>query len=297
MNKKYRVEVCLSGLFRNWDLCRANFRYWETLHGDISFEYFISTWDETQYLTYDEKTQEVKREVKPVTPNHFVNDFNENQLKSYKLNTEDPKSFRSIQESGVNIVWNNKKYAFLFMDVNLLKVEYELENNFIYDAVISTRPDVLIHHTSIDLLKELFLNDNVFKEDTLEIFLDKQMQSCNDKSLAWGYTASDVFSFSRSSTMDIYSGIYRYAYMSEEYNMVRSAGSVNPFYMRYAGLWEAHIRRSNRKKIYLPMAARLGLRTHKEKLNSGEWVYHNWHNIDKITWEMPIKNKYENYHG
>jgi len=303
MDKKYRVAVCLSGLFRNWDLCRASFRYWEKVHKNISFEYFISTWDETQYLNQDKKSKEVKKEIALVTPNHFVDDFDNGQLKSFKLINENDEvelnknNFRNIREVGVNIHWNTKKYAFLLMNVNLLKSKYELENNFIYDAVINTRPDVLIKAEVLFTLKKYFLNDNIFNHDTLEIFLDKQIRACDDRNLAYVYSAGDVFSFGMSSTMDIYTGMYRYAYMSKNYNMITAGTSINPFHMRHTGLWELRIPRADGIKVCLPVVPRLSLRPYKQQLNDGEWVNTRWEEITKYAWgSNRIENKHENWH-
>ena len=143
---------------------------------------------------------------------------------------------------------------------------------------------------------DLWLNDNIFNQDTLEIFLDKQIRACDDRNLAYVYSAGDVFSFGMSSTMDIYTGMYRYAYMSKNYNMITSGTSINPFHMRHTGLWELRIPRADGRFFCLPVVPRLSLRPYKQQLNDGEWVNTRWEEITKYSWADRIENKHENWH-
>lgn len=46
----------------------------------------------------------------------------------------------------------------------------------------------------------------------------------------------DSLSFGTSSTMDIYSSLYKHIYMSEDYNVIPMGHSLIPFYMKYIGL-------------------------------------------------------------
>ena len=291
-DKKYRVAVCLSGLFRNWDLCRASFRYWETVYHDISFEYFISTWDKTQYIYL--KNDKVEREFSVVTSEHFINDFDPKQLKSFKIESDETN--QSIQGS---MALNTKRYTHKIMSTNLLKSAYELKNNFKYDLVISTRPDIMIKADSLYQMYELFLEGRDRKRefvDSLEVVIDRQVAPCDSNSISYDFRAGDILVYGRSSTMDIYSGLYRYVYMNEDYNMKREPHGVLPYYMRYAGLWGAYWPRSRTRKIYIPIVPRVNLRYMKEQLNDGEYVNKNWDMIQDIGYNNPIKNKYEHPH-
>ena len=46
----------------------------------------------------------------------------------------------------------------------------------------------------------------------------------------------DAAAYGTSSTMDIFSSLYKHTFMSDDYNMIPMGHSLIPFYMKYIGL-------------------------------------------------------------
>ena len=51
-----------------------------------------------------------------------------------------------------------------------------------------------------------------------------------------GFEMGDIGAIGTSATIDIYCSLYKYVYMSNEYNMLPMGHSVIPFYVKYIGL-------------------------------------------------------------
>ena len=175
----------------------------------------------------------------PVKPEHFINDF-DGRLKDYRiLPTMSISAFESRAINSPNV----KRKYYQEWRVNLLKQEYELENNFVYDLVLFTRPDSVIKDDVFILFVDKFIRENTNKPkciDNLIIFCDHPMNVAGHTGapVGYDYSGGDIFIAGKSSTMDIWTGLYRYVFMNKNFNMVKYAHSINSWYMRYAGLWD-----------------------------------------------------------
>jgi hypothetical protein len=311
--KKYKMAICLSGLWQHWDLARNMIRHWESVFDDIEIDYFISTWDTTVYSEYEynpktdgceiitfhidedsrfssNKSKRAILKKVPVKPEHFINDF-DGRLKDYQiLPTMSISAFESRAINSPNV----KRKYYQEWRVNLLKQKYELENNFVYDLVIFHRPDIVIKDDVFILLVDKFIRENNNKPkciDNLIIYCDHPMNIASHAGAPVGfdYSGGDIFYAGKSSTMDIWSGLYRYVFMNTNFNMVKPAHSINSWYMRYAGLWdEFYLNSSNnswwndgyKMPRHLILSnfpyIRRGYKELGEKFFDSKWINNNW---------------------
>ncbi len=87
-----------------------------------------------------------------------------------------------------------------------------------------TRPDVLYDK---DLLKKLS-----HELDELCVY----SSDINYNEEYYGFGTMDVAAYGTSSTMDIFSSLYKHTFMSDDFNMIPMGHSIIPFYMKYIGL-------------------------------------------------------------
>jgi len=120
--------------------------------------------------------------------------------------------------------FNIPKYWYLIHRCNILKNKQEVKENFKYDCVIVTRPDSILKKNMIRRIPK--------KLDELYVYSSKISPSDE----TFGFQTMDSLSYGTSSTMDIYSSLYKHIYMSEDYNVVPMGHSLIPFYMKYIGL-------------------------------------------------------------
>jgi hypothetical protein len=219
MKNKYKIAVCLSGEVRYWDVANQFFEYWNELHrldrfnafGELSFDFFISTWNR-----------------------NIENVVELNSLKSYEFLDEDIE---------FDFIDANQKYWYLTYRSNLLKTEYELKNNLNYDLVISTRPDILIYSDTIHKLYTLCSHPNGIENRGFELFVLNGGCDPGINNKYYGFSMNDTFAAGTSATMDIYTSLYKYIYMTDDYVLPKkpkqvkpNAHEVVPYYMRYSGL-------------------------------------------------------------
>ena len=62
---------------------------------------------------------------------------------------------------------------------------------------------------------------------------DKELKFLLNK---YGFGTMDAAAYGTSSTMDIFSSLYKHTFMSDDFNMIPMGHSVIPFYMKYIGL-------------------------------------------------------------
>lgn len=130
-----RVAICLSGQLRQWEAAMHNqLWFWSTLSLDnLEIDYFIHTWT----YSWDREGVSLPYEERSVTEEEF-----EKLKEFYK-----PK-YAKIDNKRQPYFLNNDHWSSLFYSLAesiQLKRKYELENNFEYDLVVKSRPDVVFH--------------------------------------------------------------------------------------------------------------------------------------------------------
>jgi hypothetical protein len=123
-----RIAVIITGEVRTWSITKQSiFDYVESLSDNIDY-YFVS-WNETTEFWKHDSLRQIK---KTVTDADIIQSFNNRNLVSYKL---------------IPLIETDNGYylrAHLSKIANILKRQYELKNDFIYDQVVELRPDVYI---------------------------------------------------------------------------------------------------------------------------------------------------------
>ena len=199
---KNKVAICIAGEMRYWEITKKIFN---SLDADI----FISTWD-----TNDRQDN---------YPYKFHGNNNMNMDIINSLDNLKEAEFLP-KEVENKFTFNIPKYWYLIHRCNLLKTKQEVKKNFKYDCVLITRPDVLYDENLLDSLSHkldelcIYSSDFNFQEEFL------------------GFGTMDAAAYGTSSTMDIYSSLYKHTYMSDDFNMIPMGHSVIPFYMKYIGL-------------------------------------------------------------
>jgi len=199
MNK---VAICIAGEMRYWEITKNVFN---SLDADI----FISTWD-----TNDRQDNYPYKFHGNKNINDEIVDGLDNLIEAEFL----PKEIES------KFTFNIPKYWYLIHRCNILKNKQEVKENFKYDCVIVTRPDSILKKNMIRRIPK--------KLDELYVYSSKISPSDE----TFGFQTMDSLSYGTSSTMDIYSSLYKHIYMSEDYNVVPMGHSLIPFYMKYIGL-------------------------------------------------------------
>ena len=197
-----KVAICIAGEMRYWEITRNVFNSFDA---DI----FISTWD-----TNDRQDNYPYKFHGNKNINNEIVDGLDNLIEAEFL----PKEIES------KFTFNIPKYWYLIHRCNILKNKQEVKENFKYDCVIVTRPDNVIEKNIIRKIPK--------KLDELYVYSSKISPSDE----TFGFQTMDSLSFGTSSTMDIYSSLYKHIYMSEDYNVIPMGHSLIPFYMKYIGL-------------------------------------------------------------
>ena len=197
-----KVAICIAGEMRYWEITKNVFNSFDA---DI----FISTWD-----TNDRQDNYPYKFHGNKNINNEIVDGLDNLIEAEFL----PKEIES------KFTFNIPKYWYLIHRCNILKNKQEVKENFKYDCVIVTRPDNVIEKNIIRKIPK--------KLDELYVYSSKISPSDE----TFGFQTMDSLSFGTSSTMDIYSSLYKHIYMSDDYNVIPMGHSLIPFYMKYIGL-------------------------------------------------------------
>ena len=197
-----KVAICIAGEMRYWEITKNVFNSFDA---DI----FISTWD-----TNDRQDNYPYKFHGNKNVNDEIVDGLDNLIEAEFL----PKEIES------KFTFNIPKYWYLIHRCNILKNKQVVKENFKYDCVIVTRPDNVIEKNIIRKIPK--------KLDELYVYSSKISPSDE----TFGFQTMDSLSFGTSSTMDIYSSLYKHIYMSEDYNVIPMGHSLIPFYMKYIGL-------------------------------------------------------------
>lgn len=207
MKEKKRVAVCFSGQLRDWKFASKNIlNYFSTADmPNVSVDYFIHTWDtntwrfpKTDISEYvDKKHNDIKKLVKTYKP------------AAYHMSAYDASQW--LNKS----IWDPLFYSFEYSI--LLKQQYELENNFVYDIVIKTRPDTVYNPANRFPFYHNLVDGSCYAATDINRFSGEFNMQCFD----------DVMFFGNSKIMDVMSGLYKYYYLKNK-NSYRLKLSPNP---------------------------------------------------------------------
>ena len=202
-----KIAVCMSGQLRQWEIAKENQKwFWET--SGVKIDYFIHTWDYSgdregvsqPYITRDVSQDEFNKVVEWYKPKKYI--FDNKKQDFFYANDHWSSLFYSLAQS------------------IMLKREYEIENDFEYDLVIKTRPDVVFdprYHFSWELLEHnvLFATQGGIMEHEFHM-----------------YNINDMIFYGTSYTMDLVSQMYFYRQkMLDERNMFEDklwTGPIGP---------------------------------------------------------------------
>ena len=199
---KNKVAICIAGEMRYWEITKNIFN---SLDADI----FISTWD-----TNDRQDNYPYKFHGNENVNDEIVDGLDNLIEAEFLPKEIENKF----------TFNIPKYWYLIHRCNILKNKQEVKENIKYDCVLITRPDVLYD--------ENLLEDLSHKLDELCVYSSE----INYSEDFYGLGTMDVSAYGTSSTMDIFSSLYKHTFMSDDFNMIPMGHSLIPYYAKYIGL-------------------------------------------------------------
>lgn len=201
-NSKPTVAICLSGETRSLELTIDFFKYLSKVE-EIDFHFFIATW-ESNY-------SEALRKIPNLKSICILNE----QTYTDNLNVE-------------NRLSNNHRYSFLLKKCNLLKQDYEIENNFVYDYVVMSRPDCVFAGL-FECVTEMLLNKG-YAEFNNNLYLSDSIQYNKEH-----FNADDNIALGSSYISDIYSNIH-FIYYNNTLNRFYHSLQVNAFIIGYYNL-------------------------------------------------------------
>jgi len=206
-----KVAVCLSGQLRQWEIAKENQKwFWDSCIGTEvkEVDYFIHTWDYSgdregvsqPYITRDVSREEFDKVVDWYKPKGCM--FDDRKEDFFFERDHWSSLFYSMAQS------------------IMLKRQYEIKNNFEYDVVIKSRPDVVfdpIYHFSWEHL------ENNILYTTHGGNMDHEFGM---------YNVNDCVFYSNSYTMDLVMLMYSYRQkMLDERNMFEDklfTGPIGP---------------------------------------------------------------------
>ncbi|MBT3961639.1 hypothetical protein HOE22_00295 [Candidatus Woesearchaeota archaeon] len=112
MDDNKRVAVCFYGQTRTFSIINNVYRILNKLSDKLQFDFFVSTWDD-----FEDKSC-----FDFFTDKEFIN----------------PEICKFDKKVGTNVHHNPERASYLITRVNMLKLNYELNNNFIFDYVLMT---------------------------------------------------------------------------------------------------------------------------------------------------------------
>ena len=202
-----KIAVCMSGQLRQWEMAKENQKwFWET--SGVEIDYFIHTWDYSgdregvsqPYITRDVSRKEFDTLVDWYKPKGCM--FDDRKQDFFYANDHWSSLFYSMAHS------------------MMLKRQYEIDNDFEYDLVIKTRPDVVFdprYHFSWEPLEDniLFATQGGLMESEFHMF-----------------NTNDMVFYGTSYTMDLVIPMYFYRQkMLDQRNLFKDklfTGSMGP---------------------------------------------------------------------
>ena len=154
-----RTAVLIRGELREWDLAKLSI-----LRNFTNCDFFFSTWTTNQRIYAREKDYYFGP-VEQVSESHIRDDMKHANLVDISLHRYDE---LAVPENHIKIT---TYMHYLWEKCNDLKVQHEIKNNFVYDYVVSIRPDQVFYwHGGIP--KEIVNVD----PDPFHIEADQQIQ-------------------------------------------------------------------------------------------------------------------------
>jgi hypothetical protein len=203
---KKRVAVCFSGQLRDWQFATKNILNYFYTSGmpDVSVDYFIHTWDINTWRVSKEnhnactttRHKDIKRIVKAYKP------------AAYHMSAYDSGRWPRA--------WDPLFYSFEYS--MLLKRQYELENNFVYDIVIKARPDTVYDPANHFPFYHGILDGSCYTTTNINMFPREFNMQCFD----------DVMFFGDSKTMDVMSGLYKYYNLKNKNSYILEKSQTPP---------------------------------------------------------------------
>ena len=202
-----KIAVCMSGQLRQWEIAKENQKwFWET--SGVEIDYFIHTWNYSgdregvsqPYITRDVSRKEFDKLVDWYKPKGCM--FDDRKQDFFYANDHWSSLFYSMAQSMI------------------LKRQYEIDNDFEYDLVIKTRPDVVFdprYHFSWEPLEDniLFATQGGLMESEFHMF-----------------NTNDMVFYGKSYTMDLVIPMYFYRQkMLDQRNLFKDklfTGSMGP---------------------------------------------------------------------
>jgi hypothetical protein len=154
-NDKINVAVCFGGRMNNIEIFDF-YKLWKD-HSRVNFDFFISTWDYGHISNQNENFEDDFEYDKKIFDN----------FKGISILVDEN---RHPPKSGYAFL----KQAFHQINVNKIKCKYENKNNFKYDLVIHSRPDVLLEINSIERIAQKIIHSD-------DIITCSNVLPCKDK--------------------------------------------------------------------------------------------------------------------
>lgn len=209
-----KVAVLLTGHTRSWNRCKDNF--FKYIINPLNPDIFFHSWNENMN-TQNNKNEYENADLSALHPIKYeIEDWND--IKDFLVKKSHFFVIKHPYDNVVNTLSQHRKWFLC----NELKRNHEINNNFVYDIVIRTRPDVLYND---------YLTNNLdFNRD---IVYTPEEYSYN--------IISDVLSISSSKNTDIYCNIFNKEEEIYQNNIKSNRKEFNPHnvllnYLLYVGL-------------------------------------------------------------
>lgn len=180
-----RIAVCISGQLRGWEVAYENqLWFWNTSGAEV--DYFLHTWDYSADRTAVSKPY-INRKVGKKEFNKICKIYN---TKKAIFDSKKQEEF-----------YDNDHWLSLFYSLSqslMLKREYEIENNFQYDMVIKSRPDV-VFNPEITFKWPRLINNAIYTTHGGPMTMEFNM-----------YNFNDCVFLANSYTMDLLVNLYYY---------------------------------------------------------------------------------------
>lgn len=214
-----RLAVLLAGELRTWDsVCPYIFSFFECRAKQV--DYFFATWN----------TDGINGVLRPVTPDEITSPFTKykQNLIEYRLEERIPRRPNTYYYQ-----------SWLALRANKLKREYEQDNNFVYDQVVETRPDLYIRKLSNKPF-ELIPPMTVFNNRTV-------CEAVEGIPVIHKTHIDDVYIRSDSLTNDIIGQRYYYSFPEEYHKPKNINGNIvyDPNYTNHHCIYGNYLREKN----------------------------------------------------